>query len=294
MRYLSLFSRIIGLMLLAAALSGALAGCGMVRVAYNQAPDALYWWLDSYFDFKEAQTQRLRKDLDALHAWHRMNELPTYVALLDKARSLSGGTVDSAQVCSLFDEARARAIAAMERMEPTIVAIAPMLSLEQIGHLEDKLDKRNRKWRAEWMEGPQHKRVAKRVKEAVSRAEHLYGNLDERQLAVIKSSVARSSYDPQVSYRESLRREQDSLATLRSFHSSPSTPDQVRTAIRALFDRSIKSPDLAYRSYQDAITREGCGAVADLHNSTTPAQRQRADKTLKSYEDDFRALLAAR
>ena len=294
MRYLSLFRRIIGLMLLAATLAGTLVGCGMVRVAYNQAPDALYWWLDSYFDFKEAQTQRLRKDLDSLHEWHRANELPAYAALLDKARSLSGGTVDTVQVCGMFDEARARAIAAMERMEPTIVAIAPTLSLEQIGHLEDKLDKRNRKWRAEWMEGPQHKRVAKRVKDAVSRAETVYGNLDERQLAVIKSAVARSSYDPQVAYRESLRREQDSLATLRSFHSSPATPDQVRTAIRALFDRSIKSPDLAYRSYLDAITREGCSAVADLHNSTTPAQRHRAAKTLKSYEDDFRALMAAR
>ena len=277
-------------MLLAATLNG----CGMVRIAYNQAPDALYWWLDGYFDFNEAQTQRLRADLDTLQVWHRANELPAYLALLDKARTLAGGEVDSTQTCSLFQEGRARAIAALERLEPTIVAIAPTLTLEQIGHLEDKLDKRNRKWRADWMEGPQNKRVNKRVKEAVSRAETFYGKLDERQQAVIRSSIARSSYDPQITYRESLRREQDALATLRSFHSAPVTPAQVRTAMRGLFDRSVNSPDLAYRSYLEAITKDGCTAVAELHNSTTQAQRQKAAKTLKSYEDDFSSLLAAR
>ncbi|CAN5672206.1 hypothetical protein BH11PSE7_BH11PSE7_30320 [soil metagenome] len=272
----------------------ALGGCAMVRVVYNQAPDALYWWMDGYFDFKEAQTLRLRTDLDAFHAWHRATELPAYVALLDKARNLAGAEVNSSQVCGLFEEGRVRAIAAMERMEPTIVAIAPTLTLEQIGHLEDKLDKRNRKWRAEWMEGPLHKRVAKRVKESVSRAENVYGNLDEKQLAVIRNAVAQSRYDPQLAYRESLRREQDALATLRSFHSTPATPAQVRTAIRAFLDRSITSPDLAYRNYLDGVTKDGCSAVAALHNSTTQAQRQKAWKTLTSYEDDFRALISIR
>ncbi|MBC7436144.1 MAG: hypothetical protein H7332_08755 [Bdellovibrionales bacterium] len=290
MRYLSWFCRIIGLVLLAATLNG----CGMMRVAYNQAPDALYWWLDGYFDFKETQTLRLRADLDALHAWHRANELPAYMAILGKARSLAGGDIDAAQVCGLFGEGRARVIASLERLEPTNVAIAQTLSPEQIGHLENKLDKRNRKWRADWLEGAPQKRAARRVKEAVSRAEMLYGNLDERQLAVIRASIARSGFDPQIAYRESLRREQDALGTLRLLNAPSSTPAQARTSMRALFERSTNSPDIAYRSYLETITRENCSVVADLHNSTTPAQRLKAIKTIKSYEDDFQSLLAAR
>ena len=275
-------------------LATTLQGCGMVRIAYNQAPDALYWWLDSYLDFREVQSLRLRPDLEALQQWHRNNELPAWVALLEKARTQAAGDIDGAQVCRLLDEGRARAIAVLERLEPTTVALAPTLTTEQISHLETQLDKRNRKWRAEWMEGPAGKRTAKRVKEAASRAEMFYGDLGDRQLALVRSAIARSVFDPQITYREALRREQDALGTLRSLQAARLSQAQVQAAMRGLFDRTLHSPDLAYRSYLQSLTQDGCSLIAELHNSATPAQRQRAMKTLKSYEDDFVALAAPR
>ncbi len=281
--------RIIGLLVLAAGLQG----CGVVRLAYNQAPEALYWWLDSYFDFDEPQTLRVRADLESLQAWHRQNELPAYAELLQKARALAPGEVQGTQLCELFAQGRARALAVMDRIEPTVLAIAPTLSSAQITHLERQLDKRNRKWRAEWLEGPAERREARRVKEAVSRAEHFYGRLEPAQLVVVRASIARSGFDPQVSYRETVRRQQDALATLRVLQAQGAAPAaQVRAEMRALFERSLNSPDPVFRSYLDALTRDGCDAVAALHNSTTAAQRARAARTLADYEADLRALAA--
>ncbi len=272
----------------------ALHGCGLVKIAYNQGPDALYWWLDGYFDLQEVQTLRLRPDLDALQAWHRRNELPAYADLLQKARTLAPGEVTHDQMCEFFTTARSRALAVVDRAEPTVVALAPTLSLEQIKHFEVQLDKRNKKWRSEWMEGSQQKRMAHRVKEAVNRAEHFYGNLHEAQLASIRRSMASSTYDPEVSYREAVRRQQDALATLRMLKASQAPEAKVKADMRALFERSLNSPNPAYRTYQAAITREGCAAVAELHNSTTPAQRTKAAQVLKGYEDAFRELSASR
>ncbi|MCX7224461.1 MAG: hypothetical protein NT071_02345, partial [Burkholderiales bacterium] len=50
--------RIIGLLL-----ALLLSGCSALRLGYSQAPELAYWWLDSYFDFTEAQTTRVRADL---------------------------------------------------------------------------------------------------------------------------------------------------------------------------------------------------------------------------------------
>ena len=53
-----------------------LGGCSAVRLGYNNGPSLMYWWLDSYFDFDDGQTRRMRRDLQAAHDWHRKTELP--------------------------------------------------------------------------------------------------------------------------------------------------------------------------------------------------------------------------
>lgn len=289
MPLLSRFFGIIGLLVLAAGLQG----CGgLLKVAYNQAPDAIYWWLDGFFDLKEVQSLRLRPDLEALHAWHRKHELPAYADLLHKAATLVPGNVTAPQICDIFSAGRKHALAAVDRLEPTVVAIAPTFNLEQIAHFETQLEKRNKKWRADWIEGTASKKTAKRVKEAVSRAEMFYGNLDSRQLALVRESIAKSTYDPQVSYREAVRRQQDGLATLRMIVNTKPPEARVKSEMRALFERSLNSPEPAYRAYLEAITHEGCSAVAELHNATTPAQRTNAAKVLQEYASDFRELAA--
>ena len=57
-------------------------------------------------------------------------------------------------------------------------------------------------------------------------------------------------------------------------------------------ERALRSPREDYREYTDALVRYNCGFAADLHNSTTPAQRQVALERLKGWERDVRALAA--
>jgi len=47
-----------------------------------------------------------------------------------------------------------------------------------------------------------------------------------------------------------------------------------------------------YRSYQQRLTDYNCSFIAQLHNSTTPAQRQVARNKLKGWEEDLRTLAA--
>jgi hypothetical protein len=56
----------------------------------------------------------------------------------------------------------------------------------------------------------------------------------------------------------------------------------------------MDSPDPAYRNYMEQTTQAHCRTFAALHNSSTPAQRQRLLETLKDYQADARALLATK
>ena len=150
-----------------------------------------------------------------------------------------------------------------------------------------KFDKGNAQWRSDYLDAAPQKVRAKRLEQATDRAEMLYGRLNEAQLETLKLAVAASGFDTALAYAERLRRQQDTLQTLGAL-SAASTA--TRPALQALLERLQRSPNAAYRRYQEALTQEGCNTVAALHQRATPAQRQKAVLALQDYEQSFRAL----
>ncbi|MFI5447409.1 DUF6279 family lipoprotein [Polaromonas sp. UC242_47] len=282
--------RIIGLL----ALLFLLQACSAVKIAYNQAHELAYWQLDGYFDFSETQTTRVREELVQVHQWHRNTQLPTYIEALKKWQALLPGDLDETQVCSLVEDVRGKLLAISERSEAVVSELAPTLAPEQLDHLKRKFSKLNTAYRRDFLEGSPQALLDKRVKKTVSRAETLYGPLEVKQLAVIRSYIAQSVFDAKLSLAEHQRRQQDALQTLAPLVASPSTTQQAQPAIRAYFERSLNSPDPAFRSYQDRLTRDTCKMFAALHNSTSAMQRAQAVQTLKGYEQDVKTLAGQR
>ena len=272
----------------------ALPGCSAVKLGYNNAPEISYWWLDGYFDFNSSQSSKLRQDLNNVQAWHRQNELPVYVKAIEKIQRLVPGKVTPEQMCEIYADLKPRFQTLVDQTEPLIVSMAPTLKPEQIVHLARQLDKRSDKWREEWLEGSVSERRERRTKQWIDRMEMFYGRLDETQLAVLRSQVAESSFDAAIIARESQRRHQDTLQTFRKVLADKLTAEKVKSEIHGLLERSMQSPDAAYRSHMEKLTQESCKVVASLHNSITPAQRKKAIGVLDSYAADALTLMLAR
>lgn len=268
-----------------------LPGCSAVKLGYNNAPEISYWWLDGYLDFNSAQSLKVRADLSAIQTWHRQHELPAYVSTLEKLQRLAPANVNPAPLCEVYTDIKPRFQALVDQTEPTVAALALTMPAEQIDHLKRQLEKRSDKWRGEWIDGTPAERSARRVKQLVDWAELLYGRLEEPQLALLRTSVTTSVFDASVSYKESQRRHQDALNVLRQLQPGQPGVARAKAEIHALLSRAIDSPDAAYRSYMANLTQENCKTLAQLHNSTTPAQRVKALETLKDYETDARALM---
>lgn len=289
MRSAARLARIIGLLSLAVALSA----CTAVKLGYESLAQLSYWWLDGYVDFDETQSAAVRDDLARIHAWHRVNELPRYVQLLQQFERLAPGDVTPAQACAFEPELRARADALRYRFEPALIAHAMTLQPPQLKHLERKFQDRNRDYQKEWVRLSPDDLVDKRMKEFVDRAELVYGHLDGGQRALMRQLLQHSVYNPAMVAAENRRRQQDIVLTLRRIANQPVEIPEARTAIRGLLDRVLVPPDPAHRAYLESMRHETCRMVATMHNSMRPSQRDYAAKRLRGWQRDLRELSGA-
>jgi hypothetical protein len=261
-----------------------------VRLGYNTAPTLAYWWLDGYFDFDGEQSLRIRADLQAVQDWHRKEELPQLILALKELQAMAPKPVTPAQVCATVTTLQTRVQVTLDRVVPSIAAIAPSLQAAQIEHIAREFEKRDKKWRGDWLEGTPTERAERRVKQIVDRAESLYGSLEATQIAIVKAHIQSSSFEGPRHHREMQRRQKDALQVLSTLRTTKVVPAQAVADIRGLLERTFKAPDPAYRQYLDRLTQESCTATAAVHNSSTNAQRAHLLQALQDYEADAREL----
>ncbi len=267
-----------------------LSGCNTIKVSYNNAQELTYWWLDGYVNFGAGQKPLVKAELSALHEWHRFNEIPAYIALLDHMQRKVQHDTTSDQICEVAEKVRMRFRVLNLQLEPMVENIAPTLSGEQLAHMEKRFQRNNRKWRAEWLEGSDEAREAHRLKLAIKRAEMLYGRLNQQQREILRHNIRHSVFDPETSYAEKLRRQQDAIGTLSKIIGRQLDPADSKLAIVAYFQRLENGNDDAYRRYLKRMTSDACHGFTRLHNATSAAQRKHAADRLAAYIKDLESL----
>ena len=290
--------RIIARTLFATALLALLVACSTVRLAYNQAPNLVYWWIDDYADLDSSQTPEVRRDIDQFLGWHRRSELPGYGVLLQQWQALAPQDMTASQACTQFDAVRSALMRAGERGVEPLARLALSLGPEQQTHLQRHQRKANQKFEKDFLRGSPEQRMKKRLDQAVSRSETLYGKLSPAQRELLQAGLQRSPFDPQTSLQERTRRQADlrqTVQALQNANGDAATPTPAALdAARQFLTRVLQSPTPGYQTYNQAMVEHGCAQFAALHNSTTAEQRAHAVRVLKGYEDDLRVLVAQR
>ncbi len=281
---LSFLPRIISALLLVL-----LAGCSAVQTGYNNAPTLLYWWLDGYIDFNDAQARPVRESLDALHAWHRRQELPAYAEWLGRLQQQAGGAVTPEQVCTELAQVRLHLQRLGEQSAEGLARLAPSLQPDQLRHLARQFEKHNQKWREEWLDGSPDELLERRLERTVGRYEDFYGSLSEAQKTLLRQCLTTSSFDARLAWAERLRRQQDTLRVLQE-HRNGERPAHIKAEMLALVQRSLVPPDPGARAQFERMLQEGCQSIAALHNSSSEAQRRRLISRLRGYEETLRLL----
>ncbi|MEO5793893.1 MAG: DUF6279 family lipoprotein [Rhodoferax sp.] len=275
-------------------LLGALQACTGIKLGYNNGVDLAAWWLDGHIDFNKAQSKQVRDDLRQLQLRNRQQDLPDYAQTLRQTQTLVVHDLSTEQVCAVGTTVRGYIDALLVDAEPAATTLVQSLTPAQISYLERKYAKTNAEYRSDWLALTPTEMHQKRYDKALERAEMVYGRMDAAQKTLIRQQVEQSHFDPQQVQAERLRRQTDTLQTLRQLQRDPTTAADTRTAVRGLLERSMHSPQPSYRAYAEALAQQDCQGIAVVHNSTTPKQREAAVRWLAGYEQSLRELAAQR
>ena len=269
-----------------------LSGCSTLKLVYNQADEAVYWWLDSYVDLTDKQKPLAKDALRQLHLWHRQNQLPEYVALLQKVRAWAPHDIQPEQLCAVTQEIQNSFISALQQIEPDATKLISQLSEPQLQRIRKKYDKLNQEWRGDYLDVSEEKRLRNRNKQLLNRLEDFYGSLDTPQREAVQQWLKKSTFNPTISFKERQRRQADALQTFtRITHSGSQLVNSSQSQLRAWVDRGFTPPDEAVHAYSQTLRQENCDGFAKLHNSTTRAQRERLAENLLNYENIVQSLV---
>lgn len=273
--------------MLAAAL---LAGCSSVRLLYGTAPQLSWWWLDGYADFRGEHASTARAAVDRFWDWHRRTQLPEYAVWLAGVAPQFAADMTPAQVCRIQQQARNGLEPGLQQALTLAADLVPTLDEPQFVAIEARYTKNNAKMRDDFLQPDRAERQHAAFDRTIERAERLYGTLGAAQKSVLREGLAASPFDPEAWLADRQRAQRDTLATLRKLVADKAGPEQRLAALRALAQRTERSPDPAYRAYQQRLADYNCAFAARLHNATATAQRLAARERVQGWESDLRAL----
>ena len=271
-----------------------IVGCSALRLTYNQGPTLAYWWLDSQVDIGAEQAPRVRTALADWFAWHRATQLPEYAQALGEAAALAVNPITAAQVCSQFDGWQKRAERAFERSVPALAEQVRTLTPEQITHLERRQASKHQDLLSEYLQTDVAARRKASLMRSIDRAETLYGTLDDAQRQLLAAGLAASPFDAERWLNERRARWADVVRQLRLWQAEQADTATVQAGLRRLGAEVRQSPRGDYLAYNQRLTQVNCALSAQLHNTTSPAQRQRATAKLQGWQADLHAVVDSR
>ena len=271
-------------------LTTALSGCSAVRLTYDQGPLLVYWWLDNYADFTTDQTPRVKGALADWFSWHRATQLTDYAQGLAGLRAMAANPITPVQACQVADSWQRRAEKAFAQAVPAVAEQLRSLNAEQVAHIEQRQLDKQQEMVAEYLQADPAERQKAALGRTTDRAESLYGPLDDAQRRLLAAGLAMSPSNPALALAERRQRQADLLGQLRQWQQDKPDAATAQQAVRQLAADTTRSPRPDYAAYAARVKQANCALAAQLHNSSTAAQRQHAINKLKGWEGDLRAL----
>ena len=295
MAKISFWVRIIAASLAAVVMSASLSGCSAIKLGYNQLPEISSWWLDNYIDFTDNQAAQAKQALKKLQTWHRKEELPQIANLLVQAQSMAPNNISQQQACEVWGQMEKRIDAVAQESSRLATPIVLQLTPRQLRHLEKRWAVKNDDWKKDWLQPSAEDRLKKRLDATVDRFSDFYGDLNAEQIKLLRQQIEQSLWSPEVAIQNRIKRQQSQLVVLQNLIQDAQKPGfnlaQAEKTVLQLSLQGVRPQDPTLLNLQLQLEQQACLNFSQFHNTTTPAQRQKAQRRLRAYEADLRDLI---
>lgn len=167
-----------------------LAGCSSTTFIYNRLDFILPWYLDDYVDLDREQAAFLDEQLAPFLTWHRAEELPAYISILDDIdstldREMTGD--DVAAISLEFEEAWFRL---ESRALDWLLALGAELSEEQVAEFLAELWQQQEKYEKKYLDRSDEEYRQDSYDSLVDSTQDYLGRLDREQKQVLENASA--------------------------------------------------------------------------------------------------------
>ena len=269
------------LVVLALALLGA---CSSTTFLYNRLDFILPWYLDDYVELDRDQRQQFDRLLDPFLDWHREEELPAYVAVLDQIEGTLGQPVTTQEmdaIAGAFEEAWLRLEG---RSLDWLLALGASLSDEQVAEFLQNLDERQQEYEEKYLSRSDVEYREEMYDNLLDRAQDYLGRLDGEQKAAMRAAseaIIRSDRP----WLEERARWHARLAEL--LQREPGWEQRVRDAV-------ARREETLSEDYREAYTHNLAliqQTIVDLLNSRSERQERRLRGEIADLREDLLELI---
>ena len=109
-----------------------LVGCSSTTFIYKRIDFLLPWYLESYVDLNQEQRQKLNELLEPFFEWHREEELPKYVKIIEDFESILDEKIELASIEAITHEVEQSWFRLEDNMIAWVIPMTRELSNEQI------------------------------------------------------------------------------------------------------------------------------------------------------------------
>lgn len=267
------------------------AGCSTVRFSYHHGDTLLYWWLNSYVDFDDDQSDWVKRDIDSFFQWHRTTQLPDYAAMLTKWQRQLAGSPTKADLTADYKDIKAKAQVLASRAAPQMADLARSIKPEQIANIERKFARNTDDFRKKYMSGDAKRQRRVRFDKSMDQLQLWFGPFSREQEAILRRASDARPYVNDVLLQERKWRQQSVIALLHRVQEEKLNREQATAAIndmlRAFIDRD-QSPER--KDFYDAYTDDTTKFILLAIGIATPDQKAYAHKRMQGWINDFNAL----
>lgn len=253
-----------------------LAGCTSISLAYNQLPRLAAWWVDGYLDLDRSQRRKLDEQLVVWQTWHRQEELPQWIALVQQAEAglRDGLTTDA--LLALEQAGRESAERCLQRAAPLAAPLLASLRPAQWQHMQQKLKDSLKEWR-EAQSGPDG--ASERADQYAQTLSRWLGDLDRSTRRQARAEA--QSWQPDVAVLAAARAERHArtIEALRAW-SRQDLADGTALLMRNTYPQPTEMP----------FRLTVMASMLKLLNQLSPAERARVQSHWAGWEADLRAL----
>jgi hypothetical protein len=262
-----------------------LGACSGTTFVYNRLDTIVPWYVDDYVDLDGSQEHRLDEELQPFLDWHRAQELPNYVELLDEIDSSLGQSITVDEVAAIYEGIEAAWLRLEEESLDWLLELGESLSDEQVQEFLTYLGERQEEYEEKYLPRTEAEFREETYDSFAESFSDYMGRLDPEQ----RERLQQASADMERSDSAWLQERAAWLQRLGvMMQREPGWQDRVRESVAARGETVSEGYLETYEHNMQVIL----STVADVLNSRSEKQDRRLRGEVAGLREDLQTLIA--